>query len=199
MLAILMVFGVRASASDFNPLGFYVGASVGRANARIQDNEAFNYYSLGFQDNDAWKVFAGLRPLSLVGAEVSYTDFGNVSGPPPPSTILGYFNDDARQHAVTVFGMGYLPLPVPFLDVYGKLGVARLHSQERVTDEPPTCPVGYSCAPYTVAQDRWSTDLAYGAGAQAKILAFAVRAEYERIAPSSGYASLFSLGVTYTF
>ena len=117
---------------------------------------------------------------------------------PPPSLDTSR-TDSSKESAPTLSGVGYLPLPVPFLQLYGKLGVARLHSDAQVSSIPPTCPVGFGCTvPYTVRQNQWTTDLAYGAGAQARFGSVGIRAEYERINASPGSPDLFSLGVTWT-
>jgi len=108
--------------------------------------------------------------------------------------------DDAKQSADSAFAMGYVPLPIPFLEFFGKAGVARLHTQEQASIRPITaCPVNSNCGPFRVDQNQWSTDFAYGAGVQAKTGSFAVRAEYERIDASGGKPDLFSLGVSWTF
>ena len=39
-----------------------------------------------------------------------------------------YFGPNSHPKATLLYGVGYLPLPLPFLDVYGKLGVARLQT-----------------------------------------------------------------------
>src|ERR1700677_4479825 len=98
--------------------------------------------------------------------------------------------------AGTLSTLGYLPLPVPFLDVYGRLGVARLHTTTtEVGPAPYLCPAieGNSClAPVSDISD-WSTNLAYGAGVQGKIGSLAIRAEYERISSTGGNRSIRSL------
>lgn len=183
------------------PLGAYVGAAAGRSFSRTEDIAAFSSYSLRFhQDGVAWKGFAGIRPLPILGVELAYIHLGNASGPPPTPVIFGYFKDSSQESATTLSAVGYLPLPVPFLQLYGKLGVARLHSDAQVSSLPFSCPVGVNCTvPYTVRQNQWTTDLAYGAGAQARFSSVGIRAEYERINASAGNPDLFSLGITWTF
>jgi hypothetical protein len=188
----------RVLADDL--LGFYLGAAIGESHVRI-DKQIIgdtNYdYSFDGQ-HTAWKVSAGIRPISPLGVELEYTDFGN----PSPRVIDAGFGaltqGDAK--AVTLFGVGYLPLPVPFLEVYGKLGIARLHT--RTTELPPTpsCPAGDApcgSAPFNISDS--STDVAYGAGIAGKTGTLAIRAEYERIGTSGGNPDIFSLGVTWTF
>ncbi len=70
----------QASAAD--PLGFYLGGAIGQSHVRA-DEEAFGS-SLGFDEHhNAWKLLVGLRPISLLGAEFEYVDFGH------PSASLG--------------------------------------------------------------------------------------------------------------
>jgi opacity protein-like surface antigen len=210
-IIILLVAGATTASAD-DLLGLYAGGSVGEAHVRsVDDLSAFSTYAppLRFDDSHlAWKVFAGIRPITSLGVEVGYTDFGRVSTPLPPcfpsaphTAIVGCFvSDNAKQSAESAFAMGYLPLPIPFLDVYGKAGVARLHTQEQATIQPITaCPAKSKCGPFSFGQNQWSTDFAYGAGVQAKLGSFAVRAEYERINASGGNPDLFSLGASWTF
>ena len=108
--------------------GLYVGGAIGRASVKIDQTEAGN--PVGFNENPlGWKIVAGLRPVSFIGAELEYFDLGHPSAtlhdpylePPPPHL-------DIRLHGVAAFAVVYLPLPVPFLDFYGKAGIARLQS-----------------------------------------------------------------------
>jgi hypothetical protein len=64
-------------------------------------------------------VFAGVRPLSFLGFELVYSDFGSVSAGPPTGDIFGDFDAHSRQNAAMLFGIGHVPLPVPYLDLYG--------------------------------------------------------------------------------
>jgi opacity protein-like surface antigen len=136
----------------------------------------------------------------MLGVELAYIDFGNASGSPPPSSIFGYFKANSKETATTLSAIGYLPLPVPFLKLYGKLGAARLHTDAQVSYLPPSCPVTVNCTfAYTVRQNQWSTDFAYGAGAQARLGSISIRAEYERIGASGSDPDLFSVGVAWNF
>ncbi len=181
-----------------DPLAIYLGAALGEAHVRSEELRSGETTPFTFdQTHVGWKVFVGVRPLSVVGVELAYSDFGSVNTPPPG--IFSYFNSNSKQNATSAYGIGYLPLPVPYLDLYGKLGVARLHTQSQVATQPPTCPVGLICTIYSVSQNQSSVDLAYGAGAQAKFGAFAVRIEYERIDASGGNPDLFSLGLSWNF
>ena len=61
----------------------------------------------------------GIRPISLIGAEVQYVDFGNASD---------LSSNAVHQQAGAVYGMLYAPIPVPLFDVYAKAGLAWLRS-----------------------------------------------------------------------
>ncbi len=130
LLAVLTVGACAASTAALadNLAGFYVGAGVGYSTVRSDDSA----YGLPGYYNDhqtAWKAIAGVRPIPFLGAEYEYIDFGH------PNNDHGYngFNNyglDSHPHASALFGVGYLPLPIPFIDVFGKAGVARLHNSQ---------------------------------------------------------------------
>jgi opacity protein-like surface antigen len=200
---LLLAFGAtcasnRVLADDL--LDFYVGAAVGESHVRTaKDIVGDTGYDYQFdKQHSAWKVTAGIRPISPLGVELEYIDFGNPSAGLPNTGLGGLSKAD--QKAVTLFGLGYLPLPVPFLDVYGKLGIARLHTTITEVSPIPFCPAGStSCSPTIFNMSDSSTNFAYGAGVQGKIESLAIRAEYERISSSGGNPDIFSLGVTWTF
>ncbi len=188
--------------NSWTPLGFYVGAGVGYSDVRGDGNYFGDDYGYDRHDT-AWKVLAGLRPIAPVGAELEYIDFGNPSLD-PAYAYDGYSYDNATTdtRATVLFGVGYLPIPLPFLDVFGKVGVARLEetsSAYYTYNYPVGCGV---CAPVPAGSDRqtdWSTDLAYGAGVQAKFANLAVRAEYERISTSGRDPDAVTVSATWTF
>jgi hypothetical protein len=190
----------RVLADD--PLGFYIGAGFGEANVReskeILGDTGYDYSFS--HSHAAWKLTAGIRPLALLGAEIDYIDFGD-PGTGPVGGFGGLSQVDAK--AAALFAVGYLPIPLPFLDVYGKLGVARL--RDKATEYPPTpsCPTAEpACTVVDVqpfAVNDWSTNVAFGLGVQGKLGSLAIRAEYERIAANAGNPDLLSLGVTWTF
>jgi hypothetical protein len=124
---------VQASAADL--LGFYAGAAVGQSNVRA-NQVAFAFppgandgTPLGFNEHaTGWKVLTGIRPISLMGAELEYVDFGHPSAQMPFGNLLGT-QADAHPRAATLSGLLYAPLPLPVLDLYGKVGVSRLHTE----------------------------------------------------------------------
>jgi hypothetical protein len=188
----------QARAAD--PLGFYLGGAIGQSHVRADEN-AFGA-PLGFDEHhNAWKLLVGLRPISLLGAELEYADFGHPSTSRyTPVLHLLATETNASAKAVSVFAVAYLPLPLPLFDVYAKAGVARLQMAVNASLNF-YCTIDSPCAPTPrpLRVDRTDARLAYGAGAQIKIAAFAVRAEYERISASGGDPDLLSLGVIWRF
>jgi hypothetical protein len=191
-------FAHRAHALD-DPFGFYVGGALGLANVRA-DETAFGGPLEFKQRHNAWQVLLGLRPIPLVGAELEYLDFGHPHAETSlPNAINTGVRTDAHPRATALFGVIYAPIPVPLLDIYGKLGVARLRTAVNAslycTAGP--CGVGTFVAPFALS--RTDTRLAYGAGMQFRFAAFAGRMEYERINSGGGDPDLVSLGFTWSF
>jgi len=182
-----------ARAAD-DPAGFYLGGSIGEANVRL--NQSVSDATTSFDEHhNGWKALIGFRPISVVGAELEYIDFGK----PTTTTTSGAGTTvtEAQSKAAALFGMVYLPLPVPFLDVFGKAGYARLQTTGDIVDVQ--CVTGAPGCGTLFALNRTDTRLAYGAGVQVKFANVAVRAEYERIDASTGDPDMLSLGLTWGF
>lgn len=199
---ILCSLGAVAHA---NPLGLYVGAAYGQAHIRAElDGLSGANGSLGnlgrFDDtHSAFQAMLGIRPLSLIGAEVIYMDFGSSSIRGPGAPASGISEEQVSQKGAAAFAMLYLPVPV--IDVYLKAGLAHVTTDMSATATLPgvgTCPVDNpGCA--TRSGSRSSTDdsFAYGAGVQWKLGSWAVRGEYERFDAAGANPSLLSIGMTY--
>ncbi len=130
-------FGASTSVLADNPLGAYIGAGAGVSNVG-NDNYSNNYgYNGNFGNNLVWKVMAGIRPISIVGAELEYIDFGSNNGHDGYYGNYYFFGPNSHPKATVLYGVGYLPLPLPFLDVYGKLGAARLQTDITSFSYPP--------------------------------------------------------------
>lgn len=189
----------RAFADDL--LGFYAGAAFGESHLRSDKHVQgdTDYSSVLEGHHGAWSVAAGIRPFRPLGLELQFIDFGKLhAGSGEIGGQGGITSVDAK--AGTLSALGYLPLPVPFLDVYGKVGVARLHATTIEIGAAPDCPVGaIPCGPGTLDISNWSTNFAYGAGVQGKIGSVAIRAEYERVNAGGENPSIASLGATWTF
>ena len=201
LLVVLGIGACGASAAAFagNLLGSYVGAGAGYSSVRSDDSA----YGLPGYFNDhqtAWKGIVGIRPISLVGFEGEYIDFGR---PGHRRTFdVNVSGRDSHPHAGVVFAVGYLPLPLPLIDIYGKAGLARLTTT--VNAVVPNCdPAVRNCTgvpPAVDRHDRTDTQFAYGAGIQTKFLfGLALRAEYERISSRFGSPDAVTISGTWTF
>jgi len=205
MLAALLAW---APVLPADPLGFYLGAGVGRSQVRTDVQFAAPTFGpLGFSEKETgWKLIVGIRPLSVIGVEAEYIDFGNASGATgiAPTATQGGINATASSHpkAASLFAVGYLPIPVPHLDVFAKAGAAAIKSSVHASGQG-LCPTSMPCLlpvfipPYSTSGT--STRLTYGAGVQVRLLSLAMRAEYQRIHSSSGDPDLLSLAVTWSF
>lgn len=192
-IALLTVLGactalVCGTALAYDPLDLYVGAAFGQSNVRLGEGEpSFD------QNQSAWKLMAGMRPIAPLGAEFEYINFGHPS--------FNYFQSgtstslDKQDRAATLMGLAYLPLPLPLLDIYGKAGFARLQQ----TGNGVSCTSGGASCVSLFQLSRNDTRFAYGAGMQAKFESLAVRVEYERINAVAGDPDLLSVGLTWTF
>ncbi len=187
--AALMASAPALADSTLNPLGLYIGGGVGESHVRNDSLSSF------VENHTGWKALVGMRPIAILGVEVEYADFGH-PGATGVTVAPGLaYNVDASQKATSLFGLAYVPLPIPVLDLYGKAGFSRLKS-----DVTASCVTPATCGANPVFHEQ-STDtrFAYGVGAQAKFFALAVRAEYERIQSSGSSPDLYSLVATWTF
>lgn len=198
LAATLAIVACAASSSALasNPLGFYLGAGAGYSTIRSDDSS----YGLPGYFNDhhaAWKAIAGVRPIPILGAEYEYIDFGQ-PGRHYGSHSFDYYGLDSHPRASALFGMGYLPLPIPFFDIYGKAGVARLQTDVTTFQAVP-CSVNLTCPPIASRHNQTDNKFAYGAGVQSKAWGVSFRAEYERISSQFGDPDALTVSATWTF
>jgi opacity protein-like surface antigen len=210
---VLVTLATLASAPAFavDVLGVYVGAAGGRGQVETGSLESPVPATVpippDFKANhSAFKLVAGIRPLSLIGAEVAYIDFGHPSkslgsGFSTVNQAIGYSaSGDVRLNGTAAFGILYLPIPV--VDVYAKAGMARLKTTANVTLQLSvpiaTCVVAQFCQ-VSQQSSRTDTGFAAGAGVGFKLGPVAIHAEYERFSTSGAFPALTTLGVTYTF
>lgn len=163
----VLLFGAGPAQAGVPGADLYLGVGIGQSNA---DVSAADLGELEFDRKDiAWKAYFGGRFLSFAGAELDYINFGKPDGG----------NSELKYTGLAAFGLYYLPIPLPVLDVYLKAGLARLD-------------VGGSL-------NFKDTKLAYGAGLQLNLSSFAIRAEYERFKAEGAKPSLLSLGFSKSF
>ena len=174
VLALSQALGASVAEADNGLL--YLGAGVARDNLR--DIAATN----SNLNSTNWKVWAGVRPISVFAVEAEYMDLGSQTVNP---------NVEFRAHisyqAFAGYAVGFLPIPVRFLDVYGKAGLARWSSSGDVFE--------FVNAPPPSLSDN-GTQFAWGAGAQLHIGNLGARLEYENLSiRNTNGANLVSLSV----
>jgi len=170
-LLLVMVLALGANAARADDGFFYAGGGISKDKLSGITNQGTNFADI---DSTSWKVFAGFRPLSVFAIEADYLDLGSEDS----ST-----HTDAKAFAG--YAVGFLPIPVPYLDVFGKAGLSRVKLN------------GSAASPLPAASFSTSgTEFAWGAGAGVHVGNFGARLEYERfIVPSAGTASVTSLDV----
>jgi opacity protein-like surface antigen len=140
----------------------YIGAGIAEARA---DNDNFDGDRNRDIDHAGWKVLAGFRPIPPVAIEADYMGLGHLSRDSRDFNFDG--RDDTNANAFAGYVVGFLPLPVPYLDVFGKAGVARWRFD------------GHTNSSFFAIDDH-GTDFAWGGGAQVHYGSFGVRLEYEQ-------------------
>jgi opacity protein-like surface antigen len=177
LLASTLALSAGAAHAD-DLLGLYAGAGISRANMEDVFHTNFNF------SNTSWKLYAGMKPIGFpIGVDVDYIDLG--------SQDAGTFQGPAHasSKAFAAYAVGYLPIPVPNIDVYGKGGLARWQFDGH--DFP-------SQNLFSVSEN--GTTFAWGVGGQVHFLdRFAVRLEYEHYnVREADNVQIYSLGVSYT-
>jgi opacity protein-like surface antigen len=183
---ILIAMPFRSSLAE-DLLGPYVGGAAGQSQV-----EAAAPYAQNFREiHSAFKFIVGIRPISLVGVEVAYDDFGR------PNRRNGELATDVKMKGESAFGVLYLPVPI--VDIFLKAGLARIDSTAATHT---ICSGGQPC-PTLIAdpepESRTNVGFAGGAGAQFKIGSLAVRGEYERFNAAGRNPSLLSVGIIWKF
>ena len=189
-----LLFGTPLAAWAVDPLGFYVGAGAGESTLQSTSLLPVQVY----EHPTAWKVFAGWRPIQMFGAEVEYVDLGHRNSTYISAATDTINSQHASASAVGAFLVGYLPQPLPYLDFYGKVGAADLHTNisNTTTTYPVSCGVPCTTA---LGQNTSNVRFAYAAGMQMKFGAPAVRLEYQGFTTSGGDQSLLSLDLAWNF
>jgi hypothetical protein len=173
LVAIVLALGAGVAQADNGML--YIGA--GLTNDNLRDIAATN----SNLNSTNWKVWAGFRPISLFAVEADYMDLGSQN----VTSSLSASTTHIDYKAFAGYAVGYLPIPVPYLDVFGKVGLARWNSSGGNT-------VGSS---FFSLSDN-GTEFAWGVGGQVHFGNFGARLEYEDFSiRNTGGANLVSLSV----
>jgi len=186
LIGLCLVAGLAQAADN----GIYVGAGVVQSEYGLANPGD----ALPFDDSTSgYKLIAGWRPLDSFGVEASYIDHGDatvpsgiiciqfITVPCPASTSL-------TAETLSAFAVGYLDLPL--IDLFVKAGVNSWKFDGHSTG-------GF--APVFRVNES-GTDLAFGAGIQARFGSLGARLEYERFEfVQDEHLDTISLSLTYTF
>jgi outer membrane protein with beta-barrel domain len=171
---LLTVLTLGAGAAQAESGFFYLGAGVVR-------NSLSDITSLGgLPDlkNTSWKAYGGVRPLDWLAGEVDYIDLGSNSSGTSATT---------NGSAFAAYAVGFLPIPLPIVEIFGKAGLSRWKYDGSVTPAGSSAPAGFSTK---------GTDFAWGIGAQAHFSMIGARLEYENFnVPNTSGARVASLSV----
>jgi hypothetical protein len=177
LLLTLLALGANAAQAE-NGL-FYLGAGVARHSVSDITHGAPDL------NDTSWKAYAGVRPLNWLAVEADYIDLGSGRSTYDTSFGPGSGYTDVKGYTWGAYAVGFLPIPLPVVDIFGKAGVAfsRLDFEFYV----PGMGGGGSSN---------GTGFAWGVGAQAHINIVGARLEYEDLKiPNSSGAKVASLSV----
>src|ERR1700685_2569744 len=183
-VAILLLPGGNAMADG--PVGLYAGGAIGES--RVEADSAGYALNNFKEDHSAYQFMVGVRPVSVLGVEVDYIDFGH------PRSTLNDAPADATLKGAAAFAVFYLPAPV--MDIFAKAGLARL--QSTLNGAQPVHPECLSC-PSLFSLDRTDTHFAAGVGAQYKFGPLAIRTDYEYFESAGEHPTVWTLGFTFSF
>jgi len=193
-LLLVIALALCASVAQADNGLFYLGAGVTSNHVDSVGVEAFqnNFPAI---NGTSWQVFAGIRPIRPFAVEVDYADLGGQANvfQTPNSCGTGFgscsvsWDEDAK--ALAVYALGFLPLHLPTLDVYGKAGLARYKLSRSVTS--------YGSDGVVLAEEFQHSDnstvFTWGAGVQVHFGVIGARLEYEGFDKAS--TSVFSLSL----
>jgi opacity protein-like surface antigen len=194
-LLLVTVLALGAGAAQADDGLFYVGAGISRNKLSQITNGGFSFSDIS---HTSWKAFVGVRPISLFAVEADYLDLGSGSrtfiAPGVGTCVVGQPNcaastsrSDAKAFAA--FAVGFLPVPMPFLDIYAKAGVSRW----KLNGSRNSPPAALCCF---FAFSTQGTAFAWGAGAQVHVGNVGARLEYENFnIPNTNGAQVISLDV----
>jgi len=179
LLVIVLTLGAGVAQADNRLVYLGAGVTSNKLNDIVVQGTAFPDLN-----KTSWKVFAGFRPISAFAVEADYLDLGSASVAGACTwccmmVCTGVFQSDAQAFAA--YALGFLPIPVPFLDIYGKAGLARSKLNTNGTSSR-------------------GTEFAWGVGVQAHVSIVGARLEYENLKiPNSSGAKVASLSVFVNF
>jgi hypothetical protein len=175
----MLLWSTGAYAQDN---GFYFGGGITRTSLDTSSDFIEDAPDFSIDDDDnGWKLVAGMRLLDWFAVEGNYVDFGGVNA---GNDALG---GEYELTGFDAFAVGFLS--APFVDVFGKVGAIRWDAEGRV-----------SFGGVNFSDTETGTDFAWGGGVQARFGSLAARLEYERFeVDNTDEVAMITLGATFTF
>jgi hypothetical protein len=155
-LLLVLALTLAATAAQADDGWFYVGAGVSRDNIKDISSIASDLNST------SWKAVVGFRPIKMFAVEADYLDLGS------QSSQYVYSDTHLDYKAFAGYAVGFVPLPLPIVDVFGKIGVARWNSSGG-----SSTPAGF----FSLSDN--GTQFAWGVGGQVHFGNIGARLEYE--------------------
>ena len=191
-LLLVIALALCASVAQADNGLFYLGAGVTSNHVDSVGVPGIDNYFPKISST-SWQVFIGFRPIKLFAVEADYLDLGSSSNTvqtPLSCADIGSCSVawESGAKAFAGYALGFLPIPLPYLDIYGKAGLARYKLNRSITDyNSGGAPIDSRAFPEN------STVFTWGAGVQAHIGIIGARLEYEGFDTAS--TSVFSLSV----
>jgi hypothetical protein len=160
MLLTLLALGASVARAENGY--FYLGAGV----VKNSLTEITDLGGLPDLNNTSWKAYAGVRPLNWLAGELDYIDLG--SGSSTTTTSTGNVTSHTDGKAVAAYAVGFFPIPLPIVDIFGKAGLARWKLNGEVNSQ---------VSPGSLSTN--GTEFAWGIGVQAHFSMVGARLEYE--------------------
>jgi outer membrane protein with beta-barrel domain len=184
LLAVALAAGVAHADNGL----LYLGAGVSRAN--LKDITATD----SDLNSTNWKIWAGVRPISLFAVEADYIDLGSqtiyYAMPAIAPPVGGPISTHLQYKGAAGYAVGFVPIPVPYLDVFGKAGVVRW------TTIGGTNAISAGGTNEFFSLSDNGTQFAWGIGAQVHVGNFGGRLEYENFSiRNTNGANIVSLSV----
>ncbi len=156
---------------------FYFGAGVTNNHVHYSEHPGFDSSFNDIDNSTSWQLFAGFRPINLFAIEANYLDLGShakrLQIPPSVGYRGGSFVRESDAKAFAAYAVGFLPVPLPNLEVYGKAGLASYKLNDTVTASSP------GLLDYSQAYPENDAAFTWGAGVQAHVGNVGGRLEYD--------------------
>jgi len=184
-LLLTLVLALAAGAAQADNGLLSIGA--GLTNDNLRDIAATN----SNLNSTNWKVWAGVRPISLFAVEADYMNLGSQNVTEGIAGTISSPSGTSTTHldykAFAGYAVGFVPIPVPFLDVFGKVGIARW------TASGGNTVIGTPAPGFFSLSDN-GTQFAWGVGGQVRVGNVGARLEYENFSiRNTGGVNLISL------